>query len=132
MASASYGRAAAQRCGSDGLARRGAGDAHESRGGLDHQIHRRLEAPRTGLSEAGDRHIDQPRIGSRQRRNFKEVVDDEQTAARNMTPVVQHAEAGPIRVLGVPVQLSETPGRIASASPALGADTAAVLGDLLP
>ncbi len=65
-------------------------------------------------------------------RNFKEVVDDEQTAARNMTPVVQHAEAGPIRVLGVPVQLSETPGRIASASPALGADTAAVLGDLLP
>ncbi len=63
-------------------------------------------------------------------RNFKEVVDDEQTGARNMTPVVQHAEAGPIRVLGVPVQLSDTPGRIASASPVLGADTAAVLGDL--
>lgn len=64
-------------------------------------------------------------------RNFKEVVDDEQTGARNMTPVVQHAEAGPIRVLGVPVQLSETPGRIASASPVLGADAAAVLDELL-
>jgi crotonobetainyl-CoA:carnitine CoA-transferase CaiB-like acyl-CoA transferase len=60
-------------------------------------------------------------------RNLKEVVEDEQTSARNMTPVVQHAEAGPIRVLGVPVQLSETPGRIGSAAPVLGADTEAVL-----
>jgi len=64
-------------------------------------------------------------------RNFKETVEDQQTGARNMTPVVQHALAGPIRVLGVPVQLSLTPGRIASASPVLGADTAAVLEDLL-
>jgi crotonobetainyl-CoA:carnitine CoA-transferase CaiB-like acyl-CoA transferase len=60
-------------------------------------------------------------------RNLKEVLDDEQTAARNMTPVVQHAIAGPIRVIGVPVQLSETPGRIGSAAPLLGADTAAIL-----
>jgi formyl-CoA transferase/CoA:oxalate CoA-transferase len=58
-------------------------------------------------------------------RNLKEVIDDEQTRARNMTPVVQHAAAGPIRVLGVPIQLSETPGRIASASPLLGADSQA-------
>ena len=63
-------------------------------------------------------------------RNLKEVVEDEQTSARNMTPVVQHAEAGPIRVLGVPVQLSETPGRIGSAAPLLGADTEAVLNEL--
>jgi len=60
-------------------------------------------------------------------RNLKEVIDDEQTAARNMTPVVQHAVAGPIRVIGVPVQLSETPGRIGNAAPLLGADTAAIL-----
>ncbi len=63
-------------------------------------------------------------------RNLKEVIEDEQTSARNMTPVVQHAVAGPIRVLGVPVQLSETPGRISSAAPLLGADTEAVLKDL--
>jgi crotonobetainyl-CoA:carnitine CoA-transferase CaiB-like acyl-CoA transferase len=63
-------------------------------------------------------------------RNLKEVIDDEQTAARNMTPIVQHPVAGPIRVLGVPVQLSETPGRILSASPLLGADTAAILGSI--
>jgi crotonobetainyl-CoA:carnitine CoA-transferase CaiB-like acyl-CoA transferase len=63
-------------------------------------------------------------------RNLKEVVEDEQTSARNMTPVVEHAEAGPIRVLGVPVQLSDTPGRIAGAAPLLGADTEAVLKHL--
>jgi crotonobetainyl-CoA:carnitine CoA-transferase CaiB-like acyl-CoA transferase len=44
-----------------------------------------------------------------------------------MTPTVDHPVAGPIRVIGVPVQLSETPGRIGSASPLLGADTAAIL-----
>jgi crotonobetainyl-CoA:carnitine CoA-transferase CaiB-like acyl-CoA transferase len=60
-------------------------------------------------------------------RNLKEVIEDEQTTARNMTPTVQHPVAGPIRVIGVPVQLSETPGRIGSASPLLGADTAEIL-----
>jgi crotonobetainyl-CoA:carnitine CoA-transferase CaiB-like acyl-CoA transferase len=64
-------------------------------------------------------------------RNLEEVVDDEQTKARHMIQVVQHAEAGPIRVLGVPVQLSDTPGRIGNASPLLGADTDAVLEEML-
>jgi crotonobetainyl-CoA:carnitine CoA-transferase CaiB-like acyl-CoA transferase len=64
-------------------------------------------------------------------RNFKEVIDDEQTSARNMTTSVRHEKAGPIRVLGVPVQLSETPGSVRSAAPVLGADGAAVLRDLL-
>jgi crotonobetainyl-CoA:carnitine CoA-transferase CaiB-like acyl-CoA transferase len=63
-------------------------------------------------------------------RNLKEVIDDPQTAARNMTPVVEHAVAGSIRVLGVPVQLSETPGRMGRAAPLLGADTEAVLQEL--
>ena len=63
-------------------------------------------------------------------RNLKEVIEDEQTTARNMTPTVQHAVAGPIQVLGVPVQLSETPGRIGRASPLLGADTAEILGSI--
>jgi CoA:oxalate CoA-transferase len=63
-------------------------------------------------------------------RNLKEVIDDPQTAARNMTPVVEHAVAGPIRILGVPVQLSETPGRLDRAAPLLGADTGAVLQEL--
>jgi crotonobetainyl-CoA:carnitine CoA-transferase CaiB-like acyl-CoA transferase len=63
-------------------------------------------------------------------RNLQEVVDDEQTRARNMTPTVQHPVAGPIRVLGVPVQLSDTPGRVGKAAPLLGADTPAILNDI--
>ena len=63
-------------------------------------------------------------------RNLQEVIDDEQTRARNMTPTVVHPVAGSIRVLGVPVQLSDTPGRIGSAAPLLGADTAAILADV--
>lgn len=64
-------------------------------------------------------------------RNLKEVVEDEQTIARNMTPEVQHPVAGTMRVLGVPVQLSETPGQIRRAAPLLGADTESVLGEML-
>jgi crotonobetainyl-CoA:carnitine CoA-transferase CaiB-like acyl-CoA transferase len=65
-------------------------------------------------------------------RNLKEVVEDEQTAARNMTPTVEHPVAGAIRVVGVPVQLSETPGRISGASPLLGADNDAILKSIGP
>jgi crotonobetainyl-CoA:carnitine CoA-transferase CaiB-like acyl-CoA transferase len=60
-------------------------------------------------------------------RNLKEVLDDEQTRARNMTPEVRHPAAGSMKVLGVPVKLSDTPGQIRSASPLLGADTETVL-----
>jgi crotonobetainyl-CoA:carnitine CoA-transferase CaiB-like acyl-CoA transferase len=63
-------------------------------------------------------------------RNLKEVIEDEQTSARNMTPTVEHPVAGAMRVIGVPVQLSETPGRIGNASPLLGADTDAILKSL--
>jgi crotonobetainyl-CoA:carnitine CoA-transferase CaiB-like acyl-CoA transferase len=44
---------------------------------------------------------------------------------------VRHSKAGPIRVLGVPVRLSDTPGSVRSAAPLLGADSTAVLRDLL-
>jgi crotonobetainyl-CoA:carnitine CoA-transferase CaiB-like acyl-CoA transferase len=64
-------------------------------------------------------------------RNLKEVIEDEQTLARNMTPEVSHPVAGTIRVLGVPVQLSETPGEIRCAAPLLGADTERVLEEML-
>ena len=64
-------------------------------------------------------------------RNLKEVMDDEQITARNMTTEVDHPVAGRIQVLGVPVQLSETPGKIRTAAPLLGADTDRVLAELI-
>jgi crotonobetainyl-CoA:carnitine CoA-transferase CaiB-like acyl-CoA transferase len=63
-------------------------------------------------------------------RNLKEVIDDAQTSAREMTVTVLHPVAGAIPVSGVPVKLSATPGRIKSAAPLLGADTKRVLDDL--
>ena len=64
-------------------------------------------------------------------RNLKEVAEDPQTEAREMMPEVPHATAGKVKVTGAPVRLSETPGRIARGAPPLGADSAAVLRDLL-
>lgn len=63
-------------------------------------------------------------------RNFQEVADDPQVAARNMLPTVAHQSAGPVKVTGVPVQLSDTPGRVTHGAPLLGADSANVLRDI--
>ena len=64
-------------------------------------------------------------------RNLMEVVEDEQLQARNMLPVVEHPTAGPIRVTGVPVKLSQNPTAISTAARPLGADSSAVLRELL-
>ncbi|MEI6244872.1 MAG: CoA transferase [Acidobacteriota bacterium] len=55
------------------------------------------------------------------------VLADAQTAAREMVAAVDHASIGPLRVLGVPVKLSGTPGGIRTAPPVLGEHTATVL-----
>ncbi len=47
-----------------------------------------------------------------------------------MIEAVEHIAAGMIRVLGVPITLSGTPGAVRSAPPALGQHTEAVLGEL--
>lgn len=58
------------------------------------------------------------------------VLDDAQTAAREMVAPVTHATAGPLRVLGVPIKLSETPGAVRTAPPVLGQHTASMLDEL--
>jgi crotonobetainyl-CoA:carnitine CoA-transferase CaiB-like acyl-CoA transferase len=64
-------------------------------------------------------------------RDIREVLTDPHLEARRMIEVVEHASAGSLRVLGVPIKLSDTPGRVRSAPPTLGQHTAAVLqGDL--
>jgi crotonobetainyl-CoA:carnitine CoA-transferase CaiB-like acyl-CoA transferase len=64
-------------------------------------------------------------------RNLQEVVEDEHLQARNMLPVLEHATAGPIRVTGAPVKLSQSPSEITTAARPLGADSATVLRELL-
>jgi len=54
-----------------------------------------------------------------------------QVQARRMVTTVEHATAGPVRVTGVPVALSETPGLVRTAAPTLGQHTRTALGELL-
>ncbi|MGH7187395.1 MAG: CoA transferase, partial [Pseudomonadota bacterium] len=49
---------------------------------------------------------------------------------RQMVVDIDHPRAGPIKQTGVPVKLSETPGRIASPPPLLGQHTEAILSEL--
>jgi formyl-CoA transferase/CoA:oxalate CoA-transferase len=60
-------------------------------------------------------------------RDMADVMADPQLAAREMIQEVEHATLGTIRVLGIPIKLSETPGTIRSAPPTLGEHTDAIL-----
>ncbi|HLN13497.1 MAG TPA: CoA transferase [bacterium] len=59
-----------------------------------------------------------------------EVMEDPQVLARGMVVELEHPRAGRIRVNGVPVKLSETPGDVRTPPPALGEHTDAVLREL--
>ena len=64
-------------------------------------------------------------------RNLEELFADPQMAARDMIAQIEHATVGVLKVLGIPVKLSDTPGAVRSAPPLLGQHTRAVLhGDL--
>jgi len=64
-------------------------------------------------------------------RTFQEVVDHPQTAIREMFPTIIGPVAGPHRVTGTPIKLSDTPGRIGVPAPTLGEHTGMVLCELL-
>ncbi|MHB8668600.1 MAG: CaiB/BaiF CoA transferase family protein [Burkholderiales bacterium] len=63
--------------------------------------------------------------------NLAQVVEHAQVKARGSVVDIDHPRAGRLRVVGVPVRLSQTPGSIRSPSPALGEHTATVLRELL-
>jgi formyl-CoA transferase/CoA:oxalate CoA-transferase len=63
-------------------------------------------------------------------RDVPAVLADPQIEARAMIAAVEHAAAGFVKVLGVPLKLSATPGAVHSAPPALGQHTDAVLREL--
>jgi crotonobetainyl-CoA:carnitine CoA-transferase CaiB-like acyl-CoA transferase len=60
-------------------------------------------------------------------RDLHEVFSDPQLAARDMVATLEHATIGAMRLLGVPVKLSDTPAAVRSAPPTLGQHTDAVL-----
>ena len=60
-------------------------------------------------------------------RSVGEVLQDSQLDARHMVETIDHVSAGAIRVLGVPIKLSDTPGAVRTAPPALGQHTDRIL-----
>ncbi|OFX13395.1 MAG: formyl-CoA transferase [Armatimonadetes bacterium RBG_19FT_COMBO_69_19] len=60
----------------------------------------------------------------------EDVFADPQVAHRGMVQEVDHATVGRVKQTGLPVKLSDTPGRIRSAPPALGQHTDAILEEL--
>ena len=62
--------------------------------------------------------------------NYAEALADPHTLARKMVVDLVHPGAGPIKALGVPVKLSETPGAVDRAAPLLGQHTEELLIEL--
>jgi formyl-CoA transferase/CoA:oxalate CoA-transferase len=60
-------------------------------------------------------------------RSLPEVFGDPQLDVREMVRILEHSAIGPLRMIGVPVKLSETPGGVRTPPPMLGQHTDAVL-----
>ncbi|MEK7848721.1 MAG: CoA transferase [Chloroflexota bacterium] len=58
---------------------------------------------------------------------FAEVAEDPQVLANEYITTVDHPIYGPMRELGIPIQLSRTPGKVGSAAPQFGQHTEEVL-----
>jgi len=61
---------------------------------------------------------------------YAESLVDPHTLARDMVVDLVHPGAGPIKNLGVPVKLSDTPGAVDRPAPLLGEHTDAILAEL--
>lgn len=62
--------------------------------------------------------------------NYRQVFEDPHTQAREMMVEMEHPVEGTVRGLGIPVKLSDTPGKIRHAAPLLGEHTEETLAGL--
>ncbi len=58
-----------------------------------------------------------------------EMFDDPHAQARDMIPTVEHSKLGPVKTLGLPIKLSETPGSVDTAAPVFGEHTSSILSE---
>jgi crotonobetainyl-CoA:carnitine CoA-transferase CaiB-like acyl-CoA transferase len=59
--------------------------------------------------------------------SVSEILEDPQIHAREMVQHLTHPEYGPLKVLGIPIKLSETPGVVENAPPKFGEHNREVL-----
>ncbi|MDR7868717.1 MAG: CoA transferase, partial [Sporomusaceae bacterium] len=59
------------------------------------------------------------------------VVADPQIIFREMIVETDHPVAGPVKMAGVPIKMSATPGSVDTPAPMLGQHTAEILQELL-
>jgi len=91
------------------------------------------ELERTTSTDARDQwleRLEREGVPSGPINSYAEALADPHTLARNMVVNLTHPTAGPIKALGVPVKLSDTPGAVDRAAPRLGQDTAEILTEL--
>ncbi len=58
--------------------------------------------------------------------NHEQLFNHPQIQHRKMVETVEHPKAGPVKTLGIPVKLSDTPGSVRFAAPTLGQDEQAI------
>lgn len=61
--------------------------------------------------------------------NMDQVYNDPHVKARDMLVEVIHPKAGPVKNIGIPIKLSETPASIRMPAPTLGQHTHEILGE---
>ena len=62
--------------------------------------------------------------------DFDDLMSDPQVKHNDLLETVSHPNAGDVRMVGIPVRLSETPGGIRLAPPLVGEHTTEILGEL--
>ena len=62
--------------------------------------------------------------------SYAEALADEHTLAREMVVEAEHPDAGTVKMLGIPVKLSATPGAVRRPPPRLGEHTGEILAEL--
>ncbi|HET8578677.1 MAG TPA: CoA transferase, partial [Methylomirabilota bacterium] len=74
--------------------------------------------------------LDQEGVPAGPINTYPEALSDPHALARGMVVDLLHPGAGPIKALGVPVKLSDTPGAVDRPAPLLGQHTAEILTEL--